>query len=167
MSDNQILDERPDTHPGSEDTERVDDEFRAVLEGLRTTLPGVQVLFAFLLTLPFQAPFAELATGEKYLFMAAFLGSAVSSILLIAPSAHQRVRAPVSGVRRHSERHLAYAVRMTIAGTITFTAALTAAVYLVAIVVAGSVLAALTVSAIAALALWAWFYVPLVTFSRL
>lgn len=99
--------------------------------------------------------------------MGAFLGSAVSSILLIAPSAHQRIRAPLSGVRRHSEQHLAYAVRMTIAGTIVFTGALTAAVYLVAIVVVDSVPAALSVAAIAALAVWAWFYVPLVTFSRL
>ena len=71
----------------------VDDAFRAVLEGLRTTLPGVQVLFAFLLTLPLQQSFSSLATAEEVSFFVAFFGSAIASILLIAPSAHQRLRA--------------------------------------------------------------------------
>lgn len=150
-----------------DDAGNVDDAFRAVMEGLRTTLPGVQVLFAFLLTLPFQRAFADLSTAERYVFMVAFSGSAVASILLIAPSAHQRIRAPLSGVRRHSEEHLAYAVRMTIAGTVTFAVALTAAIYLVTVLVVGSALAAISVATIAALAAWAWFYVPLVTFSRM
>ena len=48
--------ESSSTSPGDDATTDVDDQFRAILEGLRTTLPGVQVLFAFLLTLPLQRP---------------------------------------------------------------------------------------------------------------
>ena len=120
-----------DDAPREEDGDEVDDAFRAVLEGLRTTLPGVQVLFAFLLTLPFLESFRSLPVSEKTAFYLAFFGSAVASILLIAPSAHQRIRAPISGVKRRSARHLQITVRITIIGTVVFAVALVAAVYLV------------------------------------
>lgn len=147
--------------------DEVDDAFRAVLEGLRTTLPGVQVLFAFLLTLPLQAAFSELEAGARTAFFVAFAASALASALLIAPSAHQRVRAPATGVRRRSERHLVFAVWMTIAGTVLFAVALTAAVYLVTDLVLDSTVAAMAAAAITALVAWAWFYVPLITFERM
>jgi Family of unknown function (DUF6328) len=143
----------------------VDDAFRAFMEGLRTTLPGVQVLFGFLLILPVQQSFQELSNPEKTAFFIAFFGSAVASILLIAPSAHQRIRAPFSGVKRHSARHLQITVRIGIAGTVVFAVALIAAVYLVSsillegpAVASATILVALTIG-------WAWFYVPLVTFN--
>lgn len=136
------------------------------MEGLRTTLPGVQVLFAFLLTLPFQSRFSELTGFQVGLYLIALLGSAASSILLIAPSVHQRVRAPISGVPRRSPEHLATAVKMTIVGSALFAVALASAVYLVVEVVSRSVMAAAAVAAVVLLALWAWFYVPLVSFSQ-
>ena len=145
----------------------VDDAFRAIMEGLRTTLPGVQVLFAFLLALPLQAAFPELSTSERTAYFAAFIGSALSSILLIAPSAHQRLRAPDTGVHRRSPTHLRVAVWMTIAGTVLFAIALAAAVYLISSVVLASPIAAASTALIATLAAWAWFYVPIVTFRRL
>jgi hypothetical protein len=147
------------------DTE-VDDAFRAVMEGLRTTLPGVQVLFGFLLILPLQAGFAEVGNVELVAYFVAFFGTAITSVLLIAPSAHQRVRMPKSGIRRHSERHLAFTVRMTIVGTLVFAIALTSAVYLVTFLVTTSTGAAIGAAAVAGLAAWAWFYVPLVTFQK-
>lgn len=148
------------------DDRPVDDAFRAVLEGLRTTLPGVQVLFAFLLTLPLQSSFQSLSPSERTAFSVAFFGSAVASILLIAPSAHQRLRAPLSGVRRKSRAHLVFTVRMTIAGTIVFALALAAAVYLVSSLVFASTVAALAAASVALLVAWAWFAVPLVRFER-
>jgi hypothetical protein len=145
----------------------VDDAFRAVLEGLRTTLPGVQVLFAFLLTLPFLETFDRLPVAEKTAYYLAFFGSAVASILLIAPSAHQRIRAPISGVKRRSARHLHITVRITIVGTIVFAVALVAAVYLVSsLVIDNGVGVVLATIAVTALLGWSWFYVPLVTFSN-
>ena len=150
-------------HPQPQ-THDVDDAFRSVLEGLRTTLPGVQVLFAFLLTLPLQNAFSDLSTMERTAFYIAFFGSAVASVILIAPSAHQRLRAPVSGVRRHSPDHLRRTVKMTIVGTVIFAASLAAAVFLVSSIVLSSPLAALGTALIAALIAWAWFWVPLVSF---
>jgi len=144
----------------------VDDAFRAVLEGLRTTLPGVQVLFAFLLTLPLQGAFADLTQVERGSFYLAFFGSAVASIILIAPSAHQRIRAPMSGVERRSRDHLRYTVNLTIVGTIVFAISLAAAVYLVSSIVLQSTSAAATTASIALLIAWAWFWVPLVRFTR-
>ena len=145
--------------------EDVEDAFRAVMQGLRLTLPGVQVLFAFLLTLPLQAAFGELETFGKGAYFVAFSCSAVASILLIAPSAHQRFRAPATGVYRRSERHLAFTVRLTIVGTLFSAVAMGASVYLVAFLVLGSTIgAAVATAAIALLIGWAWMFIPLVTF---
>ena len=144
----------------------VDDAFRAFMEGLRTTLPGIQVLFAFLLILPFQQSFSELSGPEEIAYFVAFFGSAVASILLIAPSAHQRVRAPQSGVRRHSLQHLQMAVRITIVGTVVFAIALVAAVYLVSSILLETVAGVVATVLVGLILGWAWFYVPLVTFNE-
>ena len=134
------------------------------MEGLRTTLPGVQVLFGFLLTLPLQGSFAGLGTTARIAYFLAFFGSAIASVLLIAPSAHQRLRAPATGVHRKSEAHLRYAIHMTIAGTAFFAVALAAAVFLVTLLVITSLYAAAGTAFIAGLVAWSWFYVPLRTF---
>ena len=144
----------------------VDDQFRSLMEGLRTTLPGVQVLFAFLLVLPLQSSFAEITDTERIAYYVSFFGSAMASVLLIAPSAHQRLRAPVSGVERRSERHLQIAVSLTIAGTIIFAVALSAAVLLISILTLTDSIAVGATMAVAAVLAWSWFYIPLVTFRR-
>ncbi len=144
----------------------VDDAFRAVLDGLRTTLPAVEVLFAFLLTAPLAPGFADLAANEKFAYYTAFFASAIATILLIAPSAHQRLRAPKSGVRRRSHAHLVFTVRMTIAGTVVAAVAIGAAVYLVTALVLANATAAILTAFIGALVAWAWFWVPMVHFER-
>ena len=58
-----------------------EEQFSALLEGLRATLPGVEVLFAFLLVLPFQNGFSKLDVFEKRLYAVAFGVSAVASHL--------------------------------------------------------------------------------------
>jgi hypothetical protein len=145
----------------------VDDQFRSLMEGLRTTLPGVQVLFAFLLVLPLQAEFASISDIEKLAYYISFFGSALASVLLIAPSAHQRLRAPITGLERRSERHLHVAVNLTIAGTIIFSIALAAAVFLISSLTLTDSLAIAATIAVAAITAWSWFYIPLVTFRRL
>ncbi len=146
--------------------DEVDDQFRAILEGLRTTLPGVQVLFAFLLTLPLQAAFQEIRDVERLAYFIAFFGSAIASVLLIAPSAHQRLRAPITGVQRRSKSHLRVTVNLTIAGTIIFAIALAAAVFLISTLVLDDSLAVAATAAVAGLVIWSWFFIPLVTFQR-
>ncbi len=152
---------------GNEHDNDVDDKFRSILEGLRTTLPGVQVLFAFLLILPLQSEFAEISDTGRIAYYVAFFGSAMASVLLIAPSAHQRLRAPFTGVERRSKRHLRVTISMTIAGTIIFAIALAAAVFLISTLVLPTDSVAIgATAAVAAVIAWSWFYVPLVTFQK-
>lgn len=146
--------------------EEVEERFRSLLEGLRTTLPGVQVLFAFLLAIPFQSGFGDLSTWQEVVYYVAFFTAAIASILLIAPSVHQRMRAPIDGVARRSHRHVMSAVHLAITGTVVFGISLIAASFLVTSLVYDDVIATVGVVVIAALIVWTWLYMPLVAFSR-
>ncbi len=154
----------PDTDEGRATEPSVDDEFRSLLEGLRTSIPGVQVLFAFLLIAPLQGAFDKLTSGERAAFAIAFLSSGIGSVLLIAPSVHQRVRAPSSGLTRHSKQHLIWATWVAIVGSVVMGIAVSATVYLVSSLVFDQAVAAVSTAAVVAILLWSWFYLPLVTF---
>ena len=78
-------------HPGETPKERVDRELHEMLEEIRVALPGVEVLFGFLLILPFSERFTELGGAQKYVYLASLLVTAVSTGLLIAPAAHHRL----------------------------------------------------------------------------
>jgi uncharacterized protein DUF6328 len=72
--------------------ERQDRQMIELLNELRIALPGVQILFGFLLTVPFAQGFRRINGFEKALFYATLLCTAVSTICLIAPSATHRLR---------------------------------------------------------------------------
>lgn len=144
----------------------VDDQFRSLMEGLRTTLPGVQVLFGFLLALPLQASFGSLETPQIWAYYVAFATAALSSLLLIAPSVHQRIRSLRSGIPRHHMEHVHSAVRLTIVGSVAFLISMTSAVYLVTELVLRTTWAAVAVGVMLAVGVWAWLYLPLVRFAR-
>lgn len=152
---------------GQGSNDEVDDQFRALLEGLRTTIPGVMVLFAFLLTLPLYASFEELRGLDKVVFYIAFASATLSAVLLIAASVHQRVRAPVSGIRRRTMSHVLFATKLAIVGTVTFAFSIAAVVYLVSTLVFADLPAAIATTVVALVTAWAWFYVPLVKFSHM
>jgi hypothetical protein len=71
--------------------QRVNRELLELLGELRVALPGVQVLFAFLLAVPFQARFADASTFQRDVYFATLVLSALASVLLIAPSALHRL----------------------------------------------------------------------------
>lgn len=144
--------------------DEVDDQFRALMEGLRTSIPGVIVLFSFLLVLPLQSAFAEVRTSNTVVYYTAFTSSALASVLLIAPSVHQRMRAPISGIQRRTMSHVMFATKLAIAGTVFFLIAIAAVVYLVSSLVFTNVTAVVATVAISAIAVWAWVYVPLFRF---
>lgn len=146
--------------------DEIDDQFRALMEGLRTTIPGVMVLFSFLLVLPLQASFGDISDPNTIVFYVAFASAAVSSVLLIAPSVHQRVRGPISGIKRTSPSHVMYATKVAIAGTVSFLVSIAAVVFLVSSLVFTDWLAIVATAIVGAIATWAWFYLPLVRFSR-
>jgi hypothetical protein len=61
-------------------------ELIELLNELRVALPGVQVLFAFLLAVPFANGFPKLGKLDRDIFFVAFIATALSTVLLIAPS---------------------------------------------------------------------------------
>ena len=166
MKDDTINPAGAQTEGADKSTQEIDDQFRSLMEGLRTTIPGVMVLFSFLLVLPFQSSFVEISTTNTIVFYVAFSSSALASVLLIAPSVHQRVRAPISGIRRRTLSHVMVATRLAIAGTAVFLVAIAAVVFLVSSLVFDDFLAVLATAAASAAAGWAWFYLPLVGFRR-
>ena len=138
--------------------ERLDRELIELLNELRVALPGVQVLFAFLLAVPFTQRFEHLTGVQEDVFFAAFLCTAVATALLIAPSAYHRLR-----WREHDKEHmLQLSNRLAIAGTIFLAAAIVAVVYLVTDLIFGlaATLVATTLAAI--LFAWLWYGLPLV-----
>jgi hypothetical protein len=141
-----------------------DEQFSALLEGLRATLPGVEVLFAFLLVLPFQNGFGKLDVFEKRLYAVAFGAAGIALILLIAPSVHQRVRAPFTGVPRRSVRHVRIGAYLGLAGSVAASVALAASAWVAVSVVYGNGIAVSFALVIALLVAWAWFWIPLVSF---
>jgi Family of unknown function (DUF6328) len=72
--------------------ERVDRNFNELLGELRIALPGVQVLFAFLLTVPFAQRFSQLTGFERGVYFAVLLLTALACAFLIAPTAYHRLQ---------------------------------------------------------------------------
>jgi hypothetical protein len=119
----------PDPRDGRHETEleRYDRNLTELMGELRVALPGVQVLFAFLLVAPFNQRFGHVSTFERWLYFAALLSTALASILLIAPTVVHRL------TFRQGEK--AYIVRtanrLTIAGVSVLALAMSTAILLV------------------------------------
>jgi uncharacterized protein DUF6328 len=118
-------------HGGRSDedkSDRIDRELIELLNELRVALPGVQVLFAFLLTVPFSQGFVKTTGFQRDLFFGVLVATAVSAALLIAPSAWHRLRFR----KRDKELILSISNRMAIAGLGFLAIAMVGAVMLIA-----------------------------------
>ena len=73
------------------DLERLDRNLVELLQEVRVVQTGVQVLFAFLLTVPFSARFDDITAFQRGTYFAALVGAAAASVLLIAPTAIHRI----------------------------------------------------------------------------
>jgi predicted membrane channel-forming protein YqfA (hemolysin III family) len=137
--------------------ERLDRELIELLNELRVVLPGVQVLFAFLLTVPFTNTFSSITNQQRQVFFAVFLCTAASTALLIAPSAYHRLR-----WRQHDkEQMLTTSNRLSIGGMVFLTFALVGASFLVADLIFHTTAAALVTAAVAGFFAWFWWGLPL------
>jgi hypothetical protein len=138
----------------------VNDEQQDVIEllnELRVVLPGVQVLFAFLLTVPFSARFAQLGSVDRAVYFAALLLVAGASALLIAPSVHARLT-----WRRHDKEWLlSISNPLAISGSVLLSGGIACAVYLIADVIYASSLAAVTTSVVVLVIVTTWYGIPL------
>src|SRR5262249_55734673 len=117
---------------------------------------GVQVLFGFLLAIPFAQGFSKLTAGERNLYLVDLLLAAFATALLIAPVAHHRLV-----FRRHQKRRLLFRSNaIAVVGLVTVGAAVTGSVLLVCSVVFSSSVA-IVVGALTALGFAAiWFVLP-------
>lgn len=142
--------------------ERLDRELGELLQGLRVLLPGVQVLFAFLLTVPFSQRFAELNSAEEGLFVAALVSAAFASVLLVAPSAFHRILFR----DREKEWLVIRSNVLAIAGTVFLAASMMCSLYLVVEVVYGSGLAGVIVAVMSVGVIAVWYVIPLIRRAR-
>jgi hypothetical protein len=80
-------------HDGRDETEkeRLDRNLNEMLGGLRVIMPGVQVLFAFLLVVPFNQRFTSITEFERSVYFVTLIATAIATALLIAPGAIHRV----------------------------------------------------------------------------
>jgi phosphoglycerol transferase MdoB-like AlkP superfamily enzyme len=143
--------------PDESKAERLDRELGELLQELRVALPGVQVLFAFLLTVPFSQGFGRLTAFQKDLYFTILLATALASILFIAPTAYHRLR----WRDYDKERLLITSTRLSIVGIAVLALAVAGAVYLIGDFMFGAGVAALAAGAIGAALVWFWFGLPL------
>jgi amino acid transporter len=135
--------------------DKLDRELIELLNELRVALPGVQVLFAFLLVAPFSQGFERSASDTAY--TVALSSTLVATAFLIAPSAYHRLR----WRERDKERMLRICNWLAIAGIASVAVAMSASVYLVTdVLYSPPVTWTLTVGSAVVLAL-AWFALPL------
>jgi hypothetical protein len=107
--------------------ERVDRNFNELLGELRIALPGVQVLFAFLLTVPFAQGFAQITGFERGVYFAVLLLTAFACALLMAPTAYHRLQFR----RGQKEDILLFANRSALLGLAALALAMSGAVLLI------------------------------------
>jgi hypothetical protein len=139
--------------------DRVDRELIELLNELRVALPGVQVLFAFLLVLPFQQRFSDVNDITRYVYFAGLLSSAMATAFLIAPSTYHRLNFR-QGVRA-KEQMLFTSSRFVLIGTAFMATGIACSLFVIADVLFGDTTAAL-VAALAGLVLVSlWFVFPM------
>lgn len=136
--------------------ERANRELIELLNELRVALPGVQVLFAFLLGIPFTQRFGELGASDRRLYFAAVVATALATLCLMVPSAHHRLRFR-SGVK---EPLLRVSNQFAVAGLVLLAFAITAATVVITDVVYPGALPKVVAGSLAAAFAVGWFVLP-------
>jgi hypothetical protein len=149
--------EKAEERRGEDPQERTARELIELLNELRVILPGVQVLFAFLLTVPFTQRFPDLDDLETGVFFMTLLCTAVATALLIAPSAHHRMLWR-GGVR---EQRLAMGNILTIAGLIFLVPAMVGVVFVITDFIFGLTAAVVVTVLLALFFVMLWYVFPL------
>ena len=140
-----------------EESDRDDRNLAELLQELRVAGLGVQVLFGFLLSLPFTTKFSKVSQGQRDLYLASLVLAAVSTALLLGPVAYHRLVFR----RGQKERVVRAANTMALLGLTAVSLAVSSAVLLVTSYVATALPAALITAFIAALFGGLWFAFPL------
>lgn len=138
------------------DLERLDRNLNELLQELRVTQTGVQVLFAFLLALPFAQRFEQVTALQKGVYLATLLFSAAATAFLIAPVAHHRLV-----FRLNDKARVVFLANLfAIAGIAFLALAMTSAIFLAVDVLYRAPLVAIVTAGIGSLFALLWFVLP-------
>ena len=151
---------RPDVGGrGRDETEheRLDRNLEELTSELRVVVTGVQVLFAFLLIVPFNTGFAHVGGFERTVYLITLLLTAAAAVCTIAPSAQHRWE-----FRRDDKRHLVFSSnRIVIAGVAFLALAMCGCLLLVTTKLFGAGAGALTAGLAAIPFAVLWFAIPM------
>ena len=145
-----------DETPEETKKERLDRELTELLNGLRVLLPGVQVLLAFLLSVPFSSRFADVNSFQRVTFYVTLVAAAFAVALLGTPAAQHRV------LFRAQEKELLLkrANRYALSGSVAVAVSIAAGTLLVLDFVFPAPWAWATAATLLMLLGWAWFVQP-------
>jgi hypothetical protein len=149
--------ENPEPPSGEQESERLGRNLNDLLNELRVAGAGIQVMFAFLLVVPFNAGWKKASSFDKHVYFGSLLCIAIASVLLIAPSVHHRLL-----FRQHERGYLVQVgTRLAIVAAGFLALGLTAILVLISNYVFGTA-AAISVGIAAAIVVASvWFVLPL------
>ena len=148
--------------PESEE-ERADRNLSDLLQELRVALPGVQVLFAFLLTVPFTQRFSDLSDFEEKLYFGVLITVALATVLLVAPTAGHRIL-----FRRQQKEYLVtVANNLSLAGMFLLALAMCGAIALISHFIFGTITAIISTAVMAVAFIGFWFTGPVIRRAQL
>jgi hypothetical protein len=148
---------RNDTRDDETEKERLDRNLEQLLGELRVALPGVQVLFAFLLVVPFNQRFADITSFQRTIYFATLLCATAACACLIAPTAHHRIEFRA----KDKERIVLGGNRLAIVGLTLLATAMTGAIMLVTDFLYGSTTTALAAGLVGLLFAVLWYAMPI------
>jgi high-affinity Fe2+/Pb2+ permease len=149
-------------HDDERRPDRLDRELMELLDELRVALPGVQVLFAFLLTVAFSQGFVKMTVLQRNVYFGTFLATASATAFLMAPSAFHRLR----WRQQDKERLLTFGNRMAITGIALLAVSICGAVFVISDVLFDPSIAVSIAAVAAALFAGLWFVLPLARAAR-
>jgi uncharacterized membrane protein YesL len=162
-----VTDEQTEEHTGERATagpepdespkERVDRELIELLNGLRVILPGVQVLLAFLLTVPFSEGFVRATSTDRIVYFATVLITVAATGALTMPAAYHRIRFR----QGDKEQMLQISNIFAIVGLVLLTFAMASVVFLITNVLYGIEAAVPVALVVLAVLGFSWFAIPL------
>jgi Family of unknown function (DUF6328) len=136
--------------------ERLDRNLEQLLGELRVALPGVQVLFAFLLVVPFNQRFADITSFQRTVYFVTLLCATAACACLIAPTAHHRIEFRA----QDKERIVMGGNRLALAGLALLATAMTGAITLVTDFLYSSTTTAIAAGGVALLFFVLWAVIP-------
>jgi FtsH-binding integral membrane protein len=151
------------TDQGETADERRNRQLTELLNELRVALPGVQMLFGFLLAVPFSQRFTNVSSNQRGIYYSAFAAAAAASVCFIAPTAFHRI------VWQHGDKELLLRISsaLTIVGTVFLAVSIASVMLFITSYLYGSSYAAVAGSLLVAVLVVLWYLVPLAVRLRL